>query len=141
MYIIKNNKGYITLDRKNNITITTNLKNAKKFEDNLAAENFIKSVCKSMIKDISIIFVNNSLKVKRDKKIDKLNDNKLFNKYGYRTINNHPQMGLDNIICKTPVAFCKYKDVWLNEHQIAKCINKKDIYGYEYKQCYYLIKD
>jgi len=40
----------------------------------------------------------------------------------YKTVQDHPRMGLNNKICKSPVAFCKSKQVFLSLEDIAaKC--------------------
>ena len=47
-------------------------------------------------------------------------------------------MGLNNKICDDPVAFCRRKQVFLNKREIWKCLNRKDNYGFDIKNCYYL---
>lgn len=53
----------------------------------------------------------------------------------YKTIDDDPNMGLNNEICQSPVAFCKSKRVWLSEKDvIAKKCRKKlttDMISYE----------
>lgn len=73
--------------------------------------------------------------MKKRIRIDRFNNPNLYSNYGYKTIDNHPQMGMYNVICENPKAFCSSKRVWLNEEQIEKCLHKIDNYGYGYRRC------
>lgn len=47
----------------------------------------------------------------------------------YKNISDHPTMGMNNCICKNPVAFCRSKRVYLNEEDIKrkKCCSRLTI--------------
>lgn len=44
----------------------------------------------------------------------------------YKTINNHPDMGLENKICEFKDYFCTYHQVYLSTEDVRrkKCLNK-----------------
>lgn len=75
----------------------------------------------------------------KNKKTKNHYDNeKLFNRFGFRTIYNHPDMGLNNTLCDDKYAICKYKQVYLTKEQCQKCLNKMDLMMIEKRICYYL---
>lgn len=41
-------------------------------------------------------------------------------KHKYKTVDDHPRMGLDNEVCKHPVAYCISKRVYLSADDVAK---------------------
>lgn len=54
----------------------------------------------------------------------------------------HPNMGLNNKICKEPAYWCKSKQVWLSEHdaETKQCKNKPDLHMIGTEVCRNLVK-
>lgn len=60
----------------------------------------------------------------------------------YKTKQDHPKMGLNNKICKNPVAYCKSKQVYLSESDIynKKCRRKSTVDLIGFQRCNWLIE-
>jgi hypothetical protein len=132
------------------VTITTTLNKAIKFKSEQDAIKFSKRITSRFVKNLKVIYDESLVDVvvesknpgkPKDKRAFlrklKTQRKKIKERFGFKTVYDHPKMGLYNSICENPVAFCRLKRVWLSYANIDKCVNRVDTYGFSKGVCPY----